>query len=1045
MSVWDHISPTYRGDHVKKIARHISYSDAIKNLSIWDFNIKPDKSLFPDLEKGHRGSLIGAGKDVSADAKFAEESNRTALLLLNKSRDWEFGLRAVYLLSFALIEGDTLVPKDDETLTRVDTILDSAIEIVAAAGKLNVNHARKELRDVALTVKVPSYIERLPDIIGRLLVMKHLHSHKKFKRIISEGKVMVKDEDGHLTEGEDDTPDDEVEIHWFPVKMFSTSFDWKVTEINGLYYMLSRSRKYPDFLLTEKDMLKVKSFLISYAAMGMASNMFRKEYGSETYAKSLRMLIRIVKNALDKKLNVHKICEAWDQAMKTCIAKIAGPVSRLAFVELTRDYSSKGYGIYLDLKEFIDTVKDEECSVTLSAMSVHRCMPAPDYDLSEAFSEEKVLHSSKNPFCPGPEGKKNLADFRNYMRLHAIRSLRNKDGRMPGKVKEEYKNTEFGRRYQKALDDKKVCVVKLDEAGMIDLTGAVLYKERKDDYHYYFNDSAFTPQGESMVRDISEIHPKHKKLIPHLIMADRKFDVEGVKKDLSRDKPLSRYLWRAGMKNEAAKEKGRFYFIGEGAPKVVLQEVEENVGEFTKHVDGNAVGARDTRLKAKLQSIANLSEDVPDGMAKFFLSFDISKWSPHMSVELQMEVCLFFAELFNVPWIRNLPYLFVNGECVLSSGGLYASYPLHGSNLEGMMGKTLTYAMVCIMGLCTYNLKQAKLMRKDDNIDLLSFLDDGLGCWVLNKESYLVEAALIVSSVRETYMTYSLELKPAKCYPSDRMFVFLNIFYYAGARLFDHAKTYIKYQLNKSGEILSFPEKLRECAAWAIGAAAGGTDWRYVYVLYLRSVVRKLLKDNPNYKLNGDEAAIHMFTPIAFGGLGTANIFQIFSNAGRDPATEGISMLKEAAYRIPRYRNRVAKVFSQSARRKDGDSFMRAPATITLLAPHLTEMHLTREITKKVKAMSRSPYLEHDISLDSDEVLERIGEAIMAQRRPLARVMVEDLYNAMPEKMLDTLLSKFKKSDTIAEMFGKEFVKNVLNKYKSDLRKVCDYFNILVM
>jgi len=405
-----------------------------------------------------------------------------------------------------------------------------------------------------------------------------------------------------------------------------------------------------------------------------------------------------------------------------------------------------------------------------------------------------------------------------------------------------------------------------------------------------------------------------------------------------------------------------------------------------------------------------------------------------MSVEAQKMTCEFFAEMFDEKWIANVTDLFTNGEVAVSSGGFFAHYALMGSNLEGMLGKTLTYLMVCIMCVCVVKLKEMQVMKRGEKVDLLAFLDDGLGGWVLDLKNYQATVVKIMEVVREVYSSLSMELKPSKCYPSDRFFVFLNTMYYGGARLFDHTKTFLKAGISRSNEIMSAPERIREIGAWASGAAASGGDWVAVYCRYLWQVWDFVFKADPRYPLRSSDAVIHVFSPVPFGGLGACHQNALVSNIGRQPVSEAIAFLRMIGHVNPLLRNTISRVFARPMRRKDGASFLRAPGTVLVVGKHLVESTLSRRIEEKVAATTPSVYLEPILTLDRAECLDSIGRHMMATRRPLAKMFIESIYEAMPEKIIEDLLAKFKKSDTVAAMFGKQFVRDINEKYKKDIR-----------
>jgi len=400
----------------------------------------------------------------------------------------------------------------------------------------------------------------------------------------------------------------------------------------------------------------------------------------------------------------------------------------------------------------------------------------------------------------------------------------------------------------------------------------------------------------------------------------------------------------------------------------------------------------------------------------------------------------FWAEVFDEDWIRGIPNLFVNGICVLSTFGYFATYTLNGSNLEGMLGKMLTYTMICIMGMCTRLLKKKQIMDKSEKVTLLSFLDDGVGCWIVKKSEYREKVAIITDLVIKLFKIYSFEVKLSKSYPSDRFFVFLNVYFYLQSRLFDHVKTFLKAGIEKGNEILSVPEKIREAGSWASGAVAAGGDWYMTYVRYVWECIQIAHRNDPLKAPQGMLGAIQMYAPVACMGYGMQALTTIVSNVARHPFSEGVSLLRAIGSTNQRTRPVISKVMNLGVKRKSGQGFLRAPTTVTTANVKLRESTLTRKIEQKVKGMNHSVYLRDVLSLNSEEYLEEIGMNLMNQRRSIALVMVEDLFNSQPEKVFEQLMAKFKKSDTVAAMFGGKFANSIVKGYRTDCWKVNNAF-----
>jgi len=427
-------------------------------------------------------------------------------------------------------------------------------------------------------------------------------------------------------------------------------------------------------------------------------------------------------------------------------------------------------------------------------------------------------------------------------------------------------------------------------------------------------------------------------------------------------------------------------------------------------------------------------------ISPIFLSDDISKWSPHMPVRVQQDSAEFWSEVFDEPWIKDIEKIDMNDTVIANIMGFKGHYKSNGANKEGSSGKRITYLMINLKAYSTAIMRGKTGRPKviEGAVRLLTFLDDGLTQADVNTKNYKENALKVINGYRDYQAMCGYELKIAKSYPSDRYLTFLNYEYLAKTRLYDELKSCIKLFVKKPGEILTLPERLRECASWAVGATESGSDIGFVYYAYILRCVIEVSSWSKKPLLSNLAVVSQFVAPLAYGGFGVCPVHGIVAGLIRNLTSENMESLKKLASYYVEVRPIYILLSKQAVSPKRGTTIFKAPSTVTTASPHLTEHRITSQLEKVFLDSSNSAYLTDFIALSKRDELEDFADELVSINNRLTLTSLSLVHDCTTIAFIDKVLSKCKKSTSLINMLGPKEVNRVVKANIAEAMNVID-------
>jgi len=999
------------------LASKISYDDASKRLDLWNYSLEPDPDLFPNTVKGNRSALIAEGVDCSADCKFEYDSSKYLARLIGLRPEWLIDTDACYELISAL-EGQDLPRRTNSVDPEVAVC---AMNMVKDTGLVNPGDFMTAAAEAAKSESAGDKYDRINWHLQRVLDKTRMHSVKRINSEVMRGTVRTEAAPNEEVDEIALKKTDVIKVNYIPMYDDAPECRIKYALFGQALFCVDTEDESVGYAITLKDIPRMQYYVNAKASVMKLANYMTRVHGDGVLNDALSYFNKL----FARRGTRDRMPEAFVSASNISLNMLAGFLSKSGMQEMIADHISEGLNDLVNWEDFCKRIKQFDDKGHRAFRSIIRIAMPPSYDVPGIFSEERKLHCKKNPV--GKEiseaAEAVYLDFLAYNRLNFCRQFKKQYGRYPGVVDEPITDDE--KKYNTCVKSKQGMKLTLELARRINLRGCLAYQSRSANVGAHLKDTAMMPH----VLNPSESPDYETNQIAHMARATKVVDLEEWRAKLGTENYT--HYHKVGYKNETAKEKGRLFFISELRDKLLLGELEDNIGTFLKGCPGNAVGAPPADVANSI--FTAMCKEPIDGQAKLLISDDISKWSPYMPIRVQQDSADFWAEVFDQEWIKRSTHINLDDYVVLDTAGWRAHYKSNGSNKEGQTGKQMSYLMTNLKAFavakCRGKYGHAKLF--EGAVHLLTFLDDGFTAADISTDSYKQTAKKVLDTLVEVQKDCGFIMKLKKSFPSDRFCQFLAREYYMGG-LYDPVKSVTKRALRNDEQVTALPEDIREVTAWASGATESGTPKEYVYATYLldcaRTVVRKTgmpMRPDPN-------EVSFLFAPTAAGGCGVMPPHGVLASLVKDMYVEQLEIMRQNCYVSPALRKKYVKVVNSDVSLKSGRGILRAHKTVTLKIKKMSEQRVTRAIEAKFLADGGSAYVKEMLSVCNGPGIEQFGLDVAVSNPKALGVNLDDLYESSPLSMYDSILAKFKKSSTLTDALGREKTRSLINAYKND-------------
>jgi hypothetical protein len=781
------------------------------------------------------------------------------------------------------------------------------------------------------------------------------------------------------------------------------------------------------YALTSADLDRLQQMFVSRGMLELhrATWCITPGNDADEYDEHYRAITRIFERAIDHVVqhtdtaDPASLCKYMRKAFNAYLSMAAGELSDEGTAKMLADTDEGKRTFNANL--YIATLASMPFDLAQDLGRIYKLLPAPDYDLGEAYVARQKQHLATNGYDPTPEGDPNPCnydEFRQYMRRLAIVTLsRSNGGKGVGKFGgTAHKIPQWFREYQQTgtmPDD-------LSLVDLVDLRGVAPYVERTPESVTAWKDSAVCEESmQAAMEEGSNLFNRRNMLLRFL--TDRTCPTE----DSARIK-LTRptHIHRVGYKMEAHKPVARLFFIGNMQDRLIQSEMEENVHRVALNCPGYMIGQTPEYSRGKIMSMVaprlGLDETV------HYFNFDISAWSPGMRGDIQRISHEIWAEIFDREEFLHAHQINERSKIILNKRGYQGVYENPEANLEGYNGKEMTFLHCALMGYSVYRYRRASGHRL--SVSLCAYIDDGLATFKDTKEFGSTRFLQFSEIVEDTYKRLGFLLERSKCYMSTQFAIFLNEIYFCGRHITYGLRAIMRVgtQAFEAHETLS--QRANAYFSGTQGAIRAGLDPLAGVLVYYWLLANLMLMYDSAKFLDARAAVLYCFTPRPLGGLGSQNFVGTASNLSADSLSEGISTMQELAKAYPDYTTKVTNIIRQKVVVRDTTGILLTPSSYPDSKVELVESRMRNAIAKALRKTNLTARAKSFMHVTSSADLKSLAEGVIESSAVVNASLFDDIISSTPYAILLALIRKFESARTMASLVGRRVMREVVRR-----------------
>jgi len=497
-------------------------------------------------------------------------------------------------------------------------------------------------------------------------------------------------------------------------------------------------------------------------------------------------------------------------------------------------------------------------------------------------------------------------------------------------------------------------------------------------------------------------------------------------------------------KPEGHKDPSRGIYSGNIRDRQNQSSMEESVEAVARFHPAYMIGADTTQREERAR--ATLARPVNPDMRVLLYSFDVKGWSPLMPGEPQRISHDFWATLYDADVFRMAHMINEGARVYMNKAGYQCWFRNPSANFEGYNGKEMTCVLITLLSLSVRRWRAkivaAKLVtvREADKMAaiLLAYIDDGLARLDLPALKALVLFDVFKVTVIDTFALCGYTVEVSKCYPSDRLFVFLNEIYLAGRHVVHGTRAAMTICSENIEPHMTLVERVDAASAGCRGAVVAGLDapaasFLQAYHAWMH-IVEWVTKPDPVL------AAIWSFAPRACGGLGLPVALQLGTSGGGAALAEGMRNLREYAKVNTTARRVYISCVRAGLDTRTAASIMASPLGGSIGAGVMTESRVPAAVRDALTALHRTgslSQLAHQFLKYSDfRSFEEFATALIpvGQRTVIQKQVIDDASATHPHMIFTAFAKRLEKSSTLAQLIRPHKMAQLLSANRIDAR-----------
>jgi hypothetical protein len=729
------------------------------------------------------------------------------------------------------------------------------------------------------------------------------------------------------------------------------------------------------------------------------------EYAAYKHKEFIVTWLEIVLDYLFKyaKTNVNMVVKAFHRLRELCLFNLSNDLFIVTAEEMNAEIASEDIADMLPWQLLLSQLNTLSIPDRVEACYVYKFLPPPDFDVVSSMNDLKSWHTNPNKVTG------DLKAFFDHSKMNFIRAYKKKFSSLPGKINEKSRRKPWMEKYE----DNSLNAFEDSFADDIDLCGCLHYKSRGDQAFRKVEDKAMPVDDIEAYKSDMELAkvPKEKRnTLLYMLKSQEPIDTTKL--------PIEQCpkIVQAEYKPEAHKPKGRIFFMSHIKPRLKKAEAEGNIKDMLPYKSGVSMGLEPIKLEKYLSKLVDYHPSIFN-MVNVYISFDMSKWSPKFPKEMKQAMWDFWSMIYDKKELKDYIQLTNNTKICSIRGGPAMNFVTPAVDFEGDQGAMNTWMHSDLMSFAVKTLFEKKLVNT--KAFLCTFIDDGL-LKITVEQDKIHEVWTVIE---DTYRSFGFTTSKMKTNLSAKFATYLGRIWFEGVEITPGIKAFLKVMPDYTSKFRSFSEETNGIFATVQGAVKAGTPWEIAYMKYVREFSISVLRWM-GWRASTSEVAIGsltpwIVTPIGLGGFGLASFQHIVSTLEDSSFSMGVGILLTAAKAYPQKKDTVERILDQTIRPTNFMALMRNPKKIFRQGPTLDSSLVERVIVDYLKEHKMIFGEWFQDVLNSAEQFDAEGFAQAAcSTTSLNIVILKELYKTTPTYLLEKIIGKFKKSDTILNLLG---------------------------
>lgn len=494
----------------------------------------------------------------------------------------------------------------------------------------------------------------------------------------------------------------------------------------------------------------------------------------------------------------------------------------------------------------------------------------------------------------------------------------------------------------------------------------------------------------------------------------------------------SEHVHKMEIKPEGHKDPSRAIFSGNIRDRMLKSQCEEGVHEVARHHPSYMIGS--SALEKEVRTRV-LNADGPDPTCTpTFYSFDVSGWSPNMSLAVQNMSHDLWAEYYGengegAVYVRAKDVM-AGSTVYMNKGGYIGWYVNAESNFEGYDGKEMTMINIAMLSLSVKHWRRNVVARglmteakaKATRAILLAFIDDGIARVDMPLDNFTELFGLWKETCVDVFLGCGFVVEASKCFPSDVFYIFLNEPYLCGRHIAHGVRAASSICSMTPEEHDTLVDRVDRVSGGARGTNVAGLD--SIAASFLMAVHAMLHIAEWVRNVDPVAAAVWTLSPRAWGGLGLPVMMQLGTTASGDALTEGIATLQRYAAISDVCRSYYLNMMRTPMVARRPVELLVAPLSVRVLSGYMsdagfaTAMRVALETAASSGKLSRlaTQFLTYGNRSEFEYYASKVVR--MDPSTVSQETILDDLAGIHPQSVFMTFTSRFERSTTLKTVLG---------------------------